>query len=391
MPITITSGQAVPGCVPRQREQDTEEVVLAPRFQSLIIQPTTLCNLNCSYCYLPAAERKTRLEMPVPIAEALAAGIAEQDGDVVDVVWHGGEPLTTRRDRFHALLEPFEPLRHQGGVRHFVQTNATLIDDAWCDLFHRYGFRVGVSIDGPQAANRSRTDWGDRPSFDRAMRGISRLRTHGIAFSAICVVTAQTVTQPEPLLDFFENLGATSVGFNIEELEGANDDRQTIPPELVRRFWRKMFDRLDTGSPLRAREADRLLGYLADARAGRRSRWDTALHDPIPTIGVSGDVVVLSPELLGVKDDRYGDFVIGNVLDQTLAAILNRATQASYVREYAQGVRRCRQECEFFAFCQGGQASNKYFEHGDFTVTETAYCRNSKIELARALGEKMGV
>ncbi|WP_285728802.1 hypothetical protein [Nocardiopsis sp. ATB16-24] len=53
--------------------------------------------------------------------------------------------------------------------------------------------------------------------------------------------------------------------------------------------------------------------------------------------------------------------------------------------------RRCRQECEFFAFCQGGQASNKYFEHGDFTVTETAYCRNSKIELARALGEKMGV
>ncbi len=364
--------------------------MLAPRFQSLVLQPTTLCNLNCSYCYLSASERKTRLEMSVPVAEALAAGITERGTDVVDVVWHGGEPLTTRRDRFRALLEPFEPLRHQGRVRHFVQTNATLIDDAWCDLFHRYGFRVGVSIDGPEAANRARTDWGNRPSFDRVMRGISRLRAHDIAFSAICVVTEQTVTQPESLLEFFEDLGATSVGFNIEELEGANDDRQTIPPELVRRFWRKMFDRLDAGSPLRVREADRLLGYLADARAGGKDRWDTALHDPIPTVGTNGDVVVLSPELLGVKDDRYGDFVLGNVLGQTLAAILNRIDEASYVREYTEGARRCRQECEFFVFCQGGQASNKYFEHGDFTVTETAYCRNSKIELARALGEKMG-
>lgn len=391
MPIISTPGQATSRRVPRQRDQDTEDVVLASRFQSLILQPTTLCNLNCSYCYLPAAERKTRLEMSVPVTEALAQGITDQGGDVVDVVWHGGEPLTTRRDRFRALLEPFEPLRHQGRIRHFVQTNATLIDDAWCDLFHRYGFRVGVSIDGPQAANRSRTDWGDKPSFDRAMRGISRLRTHDIAFSAICVITAQTVAQPELLLDFFENLGVTGVGFNIEELEGANDDRQTIPSELVRFFWRKMFDRLDTGSPLRVREADRLLGYLADARAGRKDRWDTVLHDPIPTVGTNGDVVVLSPELLGVKDDRYSDFVIGNVLDQTLAAILNRAADTSYVREYTKGVRRCRQECEFFAFCQGGQASNKYFEHGDFTVTETAYCRNSKIELARALGEKMGV
>ncbi|WP_051104386.1 cyclophane-forming radical SAM peptide maturase AmcB [Nocardiopsis sp. CNS-639] len=365
--------------------------MLASRFQSLIVQPTTLCNLNCSYCYLPAAERKTRLEMSVPVAEALAEGISDQGGDVVDVVWHGGEPLTTQRDRFRALLEPFEPLRHQGRVRHFVQTNATLIDDAWCDFFHCYGFRVGVSIDGPEAVNRSRTDWGNRPSFDRAMRGISRLRAHSIAFSAICVVTVQTVTKPESLLDFFEDLGTTSVGFNIEELEGANDDRQTMPPELVRFFWRKMFDRLDAGSPLRVREADRLLGYLADARAGRKDRRDTVLHDPIPTVGTNGDVVVLSPELLGVKDDRYGDFVIGNVLDQTLASILDRAADTSYVREYTEGVRRCRQACEFFAFCQGGQASNKYFEHGDFTVTETAYCRNSKIELARALGEKMGV
>ncbi|MEU3017472.1 hypothetical protein ABZ635_08795 [Nocardiopsis sp. NPDC007018] len=152
-----------------------------------------------------------------------------------------------------------------------------------------------------------------------------------------------------------------------------------------------MFDRIDNGSTLRVREADRILGYLADVRAGRKDRWETALLDPIPTIGTNGDVVVLSPELLGVKNAHYDDFVLGNVLNEQLPTILARAPHAAYVREHLDGVRQCRRTCEFFTFCQGGQASNKYFETGRFTTTETTYRRNAKQELVRALGEKMGV
>lgn len=366
--------------------------MIAPHFHSVILQPTTLCNLNCSYCYLPVHERKTRTEMPIEVARALAAGLTAQNtSEAVDVVWHGGEPLTTRREHFRDLVEAFEPLRREGRIRHCVQTNATLIDDAWCDFFTRYDFRVGVSIDGPAAANLSRVDWSNRPAFSRVERGISHLRAHGIDFTAICVVTAQTITHPHTLLDFFEDLGAKSVGFNIEELEGANDTRQHVDPEHVRRFWRTMFDRIDNGSTLRVREADRLLGYLADVRAGRKDRWETALLDPIPTIGTNGDVVVLSPELLGVKNNQYDNFVLGNVPNEQLPTILTRAPHTAYVREHLDGVRQCRRTCEFFTFCQGGQASNKYFETGRFTTTETTYCRNAKQELVRALGEKMGV
>ncbi|WP_233515272.1 hypothetical protein [Marinitenerispora sediminis] len=185
--------------------------------------------------------------------------------------------------------------------------------------------------------------------------------------------------------------GAKSVGFNFEELEGANETREAIEPGLVRRFWRMMFERLDMGSTSRVREADRLLGYLADVQAGQKEQWENFLHDPIPTVGTSGDVVVLSPELLGLPDARYDDFVVGNILAESLSSIVLRASETAYVREFFHGVARCREECEFYMFCQGGQASNKYFEHGDFGATETRYCRNSKIELVRALGEKMGV
>jgi uncharacterized protein len=47
-------------------------------------------------------------------------------------------------------------------------------------------------------------------------------------------------------------------------------------------------------------------------------------------------------------------------------------------------------ECEFFSYCQGGQAGNRYFESGDFTATETDYCRNGKQQLVLALRDYIG-
>ncbi|PSK96872.1 uncharacterized protein CLV63_110171 [Murinocardiopsis flavida] len=365
---------------------------LSRRAQTLILQPTTLCNLNCSYCYLCPQSRRTREEMATQVAACTAAGITAQDTTkAVDIVWHGGEPLTTRRAHFHALVEVFEPLRRRGLIRHYVQTNATLIDDAWCELFTSYDFHVGVSIDGPEIANRNRADWSGAPVFSRVMRGVAALKSHGLDFSAICVVTPETITDPDALFDFFEHLGAASIGFNIEEFEGANDHRPAAGPQHIRRFWKRLFDRIAEGSPLRAREATRLLGYLADVRAGRRARWTDMAHDPIPTIGTNGDVVVLSPELYGVKDDAHHDFVIGNVTREPLPAIVARASQAPYVAQFLSGVDHCKAVCGIFTFCQGGQAGNRYFETGDFTTSETAYCRNTKQELVRALSETMGV
>ena len=41
-------------------------------------------------------------------------------------------------------------------VQFCVQTNGTLLDDEWCDLFLEYGCLVGVSLDGDREGNRYR-------------------------------------------------------------------------------------------------------------------------------------------------------------------------------------------------------------------------------------------
>ncbi|MEO7194521.1 MAG: hypothetical protein ABIZ05_06810 [Pseudonocardiaceae bacterium] len=84
---------------------------------------------------------------------------------------------------------------------------------------------------------------------------------------------------------------------------------------------------------------------------------------------------MLSPELLGMKSPQYADFIAGKVLSKPLHRILSQISDLPYVQEFQKGVQRCKQTCDFFAFCQGGQAGNRFFEHGTFSTTETHHCQ----------------
>jgi uncharacterized protein len=359
---------------------------IGTRFDTVVVQPTSLCNLDCTYCYLPG--RKKRYELLPMVAQAVADSIAEQARGFVDrpvdVVWHGGEPTALPVERFAERLQAFEGLRRAGVIRHAIQTNATLIDRTWCELFREYGFGVGVSIDGPAAANVNRVGWSRRPVFERIVRGIGLLRRYRIPFSVICVVTRHTITQPGALMAFFERLGCTKVGFNIEELEGVNI-REPVHAEAAEMFWRGVVDHYrHTSIGPRVREIDQLANYLAQARNGRKEEWTQAKHDPIPTIAWNGDTVLMSPELLGVEAPEHDDFVVGNVLRQSLPSMLRRAHEFTYVQEFLLGLDECQAKCAFWDFCRGAHAGNRYFEHGTFAATETAHCRNSRQALVKA-------
>ncbi|MEU8272092.1 cyclophane-forming radical SAM peptide maturase AmcB [Sphaerisporangium sp. NPDC049002] len=356
------------------------------RARTLVLQPTTLCNLDCAYCYLPF--RRLSNEMSPEVAKAVAASAADLTdlSGQLDIVWHGGEPLALGPRKFAALLAPFEQLRQAGQIQHSVQTNATLIDDEWCDLLARYQVRVGVSIDGPVALNARRVDLRGRPAFDRIVRGIRRLRDHGIRFSLIAVVGTEGIEQPESLLDFLADLGPHTIGLNVEEMEGVNDQRCGIAQDQAERFWQRVLNwrRAHDGGPA-LRELDRLADYLHLARSGQRDEWCRYGLDPIPTVSVGGDVVLLSPELADIRDDDYGDFLAGNVRSQSIASMLDQAHRLRYAREFMAGLRRCEAECEFWDFCRGAQACNRYFENGSFATTETDYCRLTRQALITAL------
>ncbi len=349
--------------------------------ERVVMQPTSLCNLNCGYCYLP--DRNKNQKMSLAVAERVAQGIAKIDR-TVEIIWHGGEPLSCGLNHFSQLVSPFEQLREQGSVRHGIQTNATLIDQHWCEFFRLHQFRVGVSIDGPVWANTRRVGWDDKPAFDKIMLGIGRLREAGLPFSAICVVGEDEVYKARELYEFFVGLGCSSLGVNIEESLGAHVVSSCDDGATVTMFWQTLFSEWRKNPVIKMRDFARILPSLA-ALGNEAQKGPLELYDIFPSVAWNGDVVLLAPEFLNTNAPRYADFVVGNVLDESLQTIVRRGETAPYVQDFSRGVGRCREECEYFSLCYGGQAGNKFFEHGTTDATETAFCRNSEKRLADAV------
>ncbi len=347
----------------------------------VVMQPTTLCNLDCVYCYLPLRHADRR--MPVGVAKAVAASVNPwARAGRFSVVWHGGEPLAAGQELLGALIAPFGP-----EVEHHVQTNATLIDDAWCRFFAEHQIRVSVSVDGPRERNVDRVTRGGRPAYAHIMRGVEALRRHGLPFSALAVVGRPELGLARELYDFFLDLGPDVVGVNIEETEGVNTRANCHDAAAVTAFWSELVAAWRRNPRIHLREVEWSLRYAAAVLDGVEDQVLPRRLDPIPTVGHDGSVTVLSPELAGFTNPRYGDFSSGNVLVTPLAEILAEAAATPWVGEFLAGVEACRASCSYFGFCGGGHAANRYFEQGRFDGTETEHCRNSKIRLLEGVLE----
>ncbi|MBL8352843.1 MAG: GRRM system radical SAM/SPASM domain protein [Burkholderiaceae bacterium] len=366
----------------------------------LVLQPTPFCNIRCDYCYLPDRDDKSR--MAPAIARLAVRRLAEDGllGDRLTVIWHAGEPLAMPLGFYdEAIAAIGEAAGAHCAVTHALQTNAMLIDDDWCRLFLRHGVRVGVSLDGPaflhDAHRLSRRGHG---THARAMRGVERLRAHGIAFHAIAVVTAQALAHADAVADFFEALGATELGCNFDEAEGSHGESSVAGREDSHlAFLARLFERaVAGGGRLQVRERSQALRRLAGGMPPLRWRGidypDNAQVQPFAIVNVAwnGDFGSFSPELLGFTAPGHGSFTLGNL---TQTGYLDSARGEPFERLWAairRGTEACRRTCRYFDFCGGGAPVNKLCENGDLASAETLYCRSMvqrPIELVLARAE----
>lgn len=347
----------------------------------LILQATSFCNIDCSYCYLPGRTEKGRMSDAVIAAACDRASDAKLVGERISIVWHAGEPLALPVAYYeNAIGIVAQHLPKDTAIEHHFQTNATLIDDNWCRLFARPDVRVGVSVDGPRALHdRFRRTRSGSGSFERTIRGVDRLRRAGVPFHVITVLSRDSLHFPDEIYDFYVRHGIENVCFNIEEIEGTNarsslSDRRC--ETLYKRFFARFIERSSTGREIKSvRELDQTFGLVL-SRADR-----TAMHnqqaDPfaILTVAKNGDFSTFSPELLGMVDSRWQNFVFGNVLQDDIRETVRSEKFRRVNDEIRQGLDSCRNSCAYFDLCGGGAPSNKLYETGRFDATETLYCR----------------
>jgi len=369
----------------------------------IVLQPTSLCNLNCRYCYVPNRRDPSVMSdevLEATIAKAFASPLVRGK---VEFLFHAGEPLAAGTDFYLRAAELVA--RHcpaEVTAVKAIQTNATLIDDRWCDLFEEHGFHLGVSIDGPQFMHdRQRVTWAGRGSFERAMRGIRLLQARDIEFGAICVLSRESLREPEALLDFFVDNGFPSVGFNIEEVENVNVDSSMFssdPAEALRievefrRFLDRFFDRWEElGRPIRVRELYDMALFMLRKRRNIMTRRipDETADTGIVTVQKNGDMSPYSPEFAGSPSEEYENFVVGNVLTSSYEDILGNPVYRQIRKDVHESIARCAATCSYFDLCGGAFLSNKFWQNGTLLSTETVTCRLTRQAVADLLIDRL--
>lgn len=352
--------------------------VIGP-IQLLILQPTPFCNIDCRYCYLP--NRSETRTMDLGTVLETATRIAEEGllGESITIVWHAGEPLTLPKQFYVDAISGIRGrIPASTVVRHTVQTNGTLLNDGWCELFAAHGVRVGLSLDGPQSIHdAARITRSGKGTFTRVMRGLELLRDRNIPYYVLAVLTAASLQHADKMFEFFRSNNVPEVGFNVEEIEGIHLV-SSLTREFAltfRQFMSAFYSRCaaDPGAP-RIREFRQLEGFLLNGSLSKTRPLQQLTPYRILSVDCDGGFSTFSPELLGMKGPPASDYTLGNIHTDGLRNALTSPKFHSIYSSLMRGVSMCREGCDYFGLCGCGSPSNKISEHGTLEATETLHC-----------------
>lgn len=160
----------------------------------ILVDASLKCNLKCVYCY-NAPLRITRFPEPVDL-DAVERKITElHQRFKTDIVLHGGEPLFWGKGVVERLLK----LAHQLSGRSTLQTNGTLIDKEYIEMFRKYKTSIGLSVDGYFPCNEFRAD---ERTTELVIKNLFWLKEEGIPVGIIALLHKASVTGKR--LDLFK-------------------------------------------------------------------------------------------------------------------------------------------------------------------------------------------
>jgi len=311
-----------------------------------MILPSAACQARCSYCFGPnvgTIMQQDIFDLAVSWIDTMTPG-----QDVVDIAFHGGEPLLAGAEWYERNL-PLLRQRFSGRLRLHVQSNLWLLDDALCALFKEYGVIAGTSLDGPEPVNDRQRGVG---YYARTMRGIETALRHGIQAGVICTLTRQSSPHLDEVIAFYsEHRLPLQVHLVIASEAPKASDSLGLSPEEAGRvltrlydYYREHLDRLRIGT------FDSILRSFA-AGKGRTCTFTDCL----------GSYFAVTPDGGIFSCNRFCSdkkWQLGHVQMCPDLVSLSKSDAWAILARRESAVREACGDCSFYSICHGGCSFN---------------------------------
>lgn len=319
-----------------------------------------ICNLACAYCYyLPTVDMYRAqpghtgdFRMSLQTYETFATQYLDRPIDTISFAWQGGEPTLMGLEWFQNALEIQRKHTRPGQVvENSLQTNGTLLDDAWCEFFRDNNFLIGLSVDGPAAYHdKNRRTAGGEPSHDKVLQAIKRLRAYNVEFNSLVVLSQANVNDPDGVYRFLINAGLRHVQL-IPLLEYNRQSLAPIPLAITGRqygqFLCRVFDlwfEHNIGS---------IFVQIIEQTLAAHLGVSPTLCIHMPTCG-RALILEHNGDVYACDHYPFPSDLRGNILEQPLHEMVNSPEQIAFGKAKRNNLTRQCRDCVYLAACNGG-------------------------------------
>lgn len=347
-----------------------------PAFHVMTKPVGPICNLNCTYCFYLEKEKlfgsTEQFRMSDEVLEAyIRQYIEQQQVPEISFAWQGGEPTLLGVDFFRKVVKLQQQYANGKTITNAIQTNGTLLDDAWGQFLKEHQFLVGLSVDGPPDLHDAyRVDKRDRPSSERVLKGLEVLQRHQVEYNTLTVVNRKNSLEPERVYHYLKELGSTFLQF-IPLVERSADAVAknlgldlSLPPDLRQ----KERNRMVTDWSVRPEQYGQFLVSIYNEWVRRDvgqtyvQFFDVALGN---WIGQTGALCVFSPtcgtamalehngDLFSCDHYVYPKYKLGNILNQSIGGMVASPAQRKFGQDKLSALPKFCRDCSVRFACHG--------------------------------------
>lgn len=348
--------------------------------KNVIFRPTNSCNLRCTYCY----DKNNHNESDIKLREKATEIFLKQEDNILKslsilfkdekephIIFHGGEPLLIDTK----VLDDFcYKLKELFNITFSIQTNGTLIDDKVIELFKKYNFKVGISLDGcNEYQNASRIFPNGLNSFKTILKKMKMLQENNVKFGLIMSITKAHTNGEKELYDF---IGDNNFSCNIRPVFSSDPDIKVMSPEEYVNFFMNLFDIWFNDESKKVRTHQILELYQALKNELDPNFYERTCNNSNRCFKDFISLDIFSN--LYACNRLYGidKFYYGNLNSDSIDVINNKIDDL--LEERNNSISNSCSNCEIIDKCYGGCPAESYDMYKDI-LHPTDYCKIKKL------------
>lgn len=362
--------------------RDAEKQAGPVAFSTMLKPAGSACNLDCHYCYYLDKAVQYGGRQAVMSDELLELYVKQyicaNEVDTVQFCWHGGEPLLLGVDFYRRAMEFQRKYADGKRIENTLQTNGTLVDEAWCDLFASNNFLVGVSLDGPEDIHDAfRLTKGGKPTFARVMETVRMFERSGVEFNTLSVVNRRCEGRGAEIYRFFRDTVHSKYmqflpavehvvdkpGFHrplivSPDREGARVAEWSVTAEGYGRFLCDVFDQWVVG------DVGRYYVQMFDASL---AQW-CGVQPGVCSMGETcGDALVVehNGDVYSCDHFVYPEYKLGNIAQTPLDEIYRTAKRREFGLNKRNTLPSECLRCKFYFACRGECPKHRFDRGAD--------------------------